>query len=125
MYPSEWSPIFRVTLLLPWGANILIMVPDVREQCSSRRIQKIRQLLPLAVLGMNVFSLASGVVFGWPFFLPVLAYIAACMIWGMFCQYQNASGWMGGLAAIIMHQRWAAGFVYRALRPSFSKATFH
>jgi len=98
-----------------------------RTMFKHRRIPKIRQLLPLAVLGMNVFSLASGLVFGWPFFLPVLAYIAACMIWGMFLSVSESdpAGWAGGLAAIIMHQSWSAGFVYRALRLSVSKATFH
>ena len=92
-----------------------------------RRIPKIRQLLPLAALGMNVFSLASGLAFGWPFFLPGLAYIGACLTWGMFLSVseRDPAGWAGSLAAIIMHQSWAAGFAYRAFRMSVSRATFH
>jgi hypothetical protein len=46
---------------------------------------------------MGSSILASGVAFGWPFFLPVLAYIAACMIWGMFLSVseRDPAGWAG------------------------------
>jgi succinoglycan biosynthesis protein ExoA len=79
---------------------------------------KVRQLLPLAALGMNVSSLASGLSFGWPFFLPGLVYVGTCMTWGMFLTLseRDPAGWAGGLAAMIMHQSWAAGFAYRSFR---------
>jgi succinoglycan biosynthesis protein ExoA len=96
-----------------------------RTMFKHRRILKIRQSLPLATLGMNVFSLASGLAFGWPFFLPGLAYIGGCMSWGVFLSVseRDPAGWVGGLAAMIMHQCWAAGFSYRAFRIAASHAT--
>jgi succinoglycan biosynthesis protein ExoA len=96
-----------------------------RTMFKHRAVPKIRQLLPLVTLGMNVFSLASGLAFGWFFFLPTIAYIGACTGWGMFSALseRDAAGSAGGLAAMIMHQSWAAGFVYRAFRVSASKAS--
>jgi succinoglycan biosynthesis protein ExoA len=96
-----------------------------RTMFKHRRIPKVRQLLPLATLAMNVLSLGSGLAFGWPFFLPALAYIGACMTWGAYLSVseRDPAGWAGGLAAMIMHQSWAAGFAYRALRIAASKAT--
>jgi succinoglycan biosynthesis protein ExoA len=87
------------------------------------RPPKIRQLLPLGVLGINVLSLASGLGFGWFFFLPCLAYVGACLAGGFFLavRQRDSAGIVAGPAAMIMHQSWAAGFVYRVLRASASK----
>lgn len=89
-----------------------------RTMFKHRYPPKVRQLLPFASLGMNVCSLASGLSFGWPFLLPSLAYVGTCMTWGMFLTIseRDPSGWASGLAAIIMHQSWAAGFAYRSFR---------
>jgi succinoglycan biosynthesis protein ExoA len=90
-----------------------------------RRVPKIRQMLPLGALGMNVVGLASGLGFGWPFFLPSLVYVAACLSGGLFlaASTRDPAGCAAGPAAMIMHQSWAAGFVYRLLRVSTSKAS--
>jgi len=95
-----------------------------RTMLKHRRPPKIRQLLPLGALGMNLFSLASGLGFGWPFFLPGLAYMGACLTGGLYLALaeRDAAGCAAGPAVMIMHQSWAAGFVYRAFRVSVSKA---
>lgn len=96
-----------------------------RTMFKHRRMLNLRQSLPLATLGMNVISLASGLAFGWPFFLPGIAYIGGCMTWGAFLSVseRDPAGWVSGLAALIMHQSWAAGFSYRAFRIAASHAT--
>ncbi len=90
-----------------------------------RRPPKVRQLLPLGALGMNVLSLASGLGFGWFFFLPFIAYAGACLTGGIFLaiSQRDPAGCAAGPAAMIMHQSWAAGFVYRLLRASTSKTS--
>jgi succinoglycan biosynthesis protein ExoA len=96
-----------------------------RTMLKHRRPPKLRQLLPLGALGMNTLSLASGVGFGWPFFLPALAYVGACLTGGavLALSKRDPAGCVAGLAAMTMHQSWAAGFVYRAFRVSASKAS--
>jgi succinoglycan biosynthesis protein ExoA len=96
-----------------------------RTMLKHHRPPKVRQLLPLGALGMNVLSVASGLGFGWPFFLPTLAYIGACLTGGLILAVseRDPAGCMSGLAAMVMHQSWAAGFIYRVLRISISKAS--
>ena len=90
-----------------------------------RRPPKVRQLLPLCALGMNVLSLATGLGYGWFFFLPLVGYAGACLTGGMFLAIsrRDPAGGAAGPAAMVMHQSWAAGFVYRLLRASFSRTT--
>jgi succinoglycan biosynthesis protein ExoA len=90
-----------------------------------QRPPKVRQLLPLGALGMNMLSLASGFGFGWPFFLPAFAYVGACLAGGVLLAstQRDPAGCAAGLAAMAMHQSWAAGFIYRILRASASKAS--
>jgi succinoglycan biosynthesis protein ExoA len=96
-----------------------------RTMLKHRRPPKVRQLLPLGALGMNALSLASGVGFGWPFFLPTLAYVGACLTGGVFLALSGGdrAGIAAGPAAITMHQSWAAGFIYRVVRTSMSKSS--
>ena len=95
-----------------------------RTMFKHRRPPKVRQLLPLGALGVNVLSLASGIGFGWPFFLPSLAYAGACLTGGSFLALseRDPAGCAAGPAAMIMHQSWAAGFIFRAFRVLVSKA---
>jgi succinoglycan biosynthesis protein ExoA len=88
-----------------------------------RRPPKFRQLLPLGALGMNGLSLALGFGFGWPFFIPALAYVGACLTGGVFLALagRDPAGCAAGPAAMIMHQSWAAGFIWRVFRVSPSK----
>lgn len=90
-----------------------------------RRPPKVRQLLPLGALGMNIASIASSLGFGWLFLLPSLGYAAACLSAGLFLAVskRDPAGCAAGPAAMVMHQSWAAGFVYRILRVSVFKAT--
>jgi succinoglycan biosynthesis protein ExoA len=62
---------------------------------------------------------------GWFFVLPSLAYVGACLTGGILLALseRDPAGCAAGLAAIIMHQSWAAGFVWRAFRVSVSKAS--
>jgi succinoglycan biosynthesis protein ExoA len=94
-----------------------------RTMLKHRQPPKVRQLLPLGALGMNMFCLASGLGFGWPFLLPSIAYVGVCLTGGLFlaASERDPAGCAAGLAAIIMHQSWAAGFTYRALRVSTFK----
>jgi succinoglycan biosynthesis protein ExoA len=96
-----------------------------RTMLKHRRLPKLRQLLPLGALGMNMLSLATGVGFGWPFFLPTLAYVGACLTGGalLALSERDPAGCAAGLAAMIMHQSWAAGFVYQAFCVSASQAS--
>ena len=96
-----------------------------RTMLKHRRPPKVRQLLPLGALGMNVLSLVSGCAFGWIFFLPSLAYAGVCLTGGLFLaiSQRDPAGCAAGPAAMIMHQGWAAGFVYRILRGAASKTS--
>jgi|SRR4051794_22298913 succinoglycan biosynthesis protein ExoA len=95
-----------------------------RTMLKHRHAPKLRQLLPLGMLGVNVLSLASGVGFGWPFFLPTLAYVGACLTGGVLLAstQRDPAGCAAGPAAIAMHHSWAAGFIYRIFCGSLSKA---
>jgi succinoglycan biosynthesis protein ExoA len=78
---------------------------------------KIRQLLPLVVLGVNLGSLGLTLGFGWPFLTPALAYFGACAIWSVILARRegDAACWVSGFAAMIMHQSWAVGFICRSI----------
>ena len=95
-----------------------------RTMLKHRRAPKVRQMLPLGAFGMNVLSLASGMAFGWPFLLPSLAYVGACLSGGLLlaASQRDPAGCAAGLAAITMHQSWAAGFIYQVFRVSAAKA---
>ncbi|HET7886757.1 MAG TPA: glycosyltransferase family 2 protein [Bradyrhizobium sp.] len=89
-----------------------------------RRPPKLRQILPVGALGLNALSLASGIVVSPLFLLPGLAYVGACMTGGLFLAVseRDPAGCVAGPAAMIMHHSWAAGFIYRVLRSTASKA---
>ena len=95
-----------------------------RTMLKHRRRPKIRQLLPLGALGMNMLCVTSGLGFGWPFLLPSIVYVGACLTGGLFlaASERDPAGCAAGLAAMIMHQSWAAGFICRAFRVSTFKA---
>lgn len=95
-----------------------------RTMLKHRRPPKVRQLLPLGALGMNILSIASSLGFGWPFLLPSLGYVAACLTGGLFLAIstRDPAGCAAGPAAVVMHQSWAAGFIYRLFCASVSKA---
>jgi succinoglycan biosynthesis protein ExoA len=88
-----------------------------RTMLKHRRPPKVRQLLPLGALGMNVLSLASGLGFGWPFFLPSFAYAGACLAGGVYLaiSQRDPAGFAAGPAVMVMHQSWAAGFIQQLL----------
>ncbi|HLH93088.1 MAG TPA: glycosyltransferase family 2 protein [Xanthobacteraceae bacterium] len=77
---------------------------------------KLRQALPLAVLGTNVASAILGVGAGWIFLSPLLAYATLCLAWSVMLagSRRDAACLASGLAAAVMHHGWATGFVYRS-----------
>jgi succinoglycan biosynthesis protein ExoA len=79
---------------------------------------KIRQVLPVTALAVNLGGLAAGIGFGWLFFLPALVYVAICTIWGgvLARLTRDPACWASGVAAMIMHHSWAAGFAYTSIR---------
>ncbi len=103
-----------------------------RTMLKHRSRPKVRQLLPLGAFGMNILSLASGLGLGWPFLLPALAYAGACLTGGLVLAStkRDPAACASGLAAIAMHQSWAAGFIYGScvyrfperLAPDFRRA---
>ena len=48
-------------------------------------------------------------------FLPAFAYVGACLTGGVLLAstQRDPAGCAAGLAAMAMHQSWAAGFIYR------------
>ncbi len=88
-----------------------------RTAFKHRQQPKIRQMIPLAVLGTNVCSIGLGAIAGWPFLLPAFAYSSTCAVWGGILAVTECdvaclgAGW----AAMVMHHCWAAGFVYTSL----------
>lgn len=85
---------------------------------------KPRQLLPVGILSINSCSLVLGTSFGWPFFLPALAYFGTCAVWGgVIARYERDPACLAsGLAATIMHHSWAAGFLAGSLRSIVRKS---
>ncbi|MGJ4951798.1 glycosyltransferase family 2 protein [Bradyrhizobium sp. HKCCYLS20291] len=83
-----------------------------------RQQPKLRQMLPLGALGMNVTGIALSCVFGGLFLLPSALYAGGCLAAGAWLAVVNrdVAGCAAGPAAMIMHQSWAAGFGYRVLR---------
>jgi succinoglycan biosynthesis protein ExoA len=69
----------------------------------------------MAALAVNVFSVVGGIALGWQLFMPALAYLGGCAIWGGILAHQksDAACLASGLAAIVMHHSWAIGFVFR------------
>jgi succinoglycan biosynthesis protein ExoA len=92
-----------------------------RTLCKHRCLPKPRQLLPVAALTMNLCSLAASMSFGWPALIPLFAYFGICAVWGGISAMSKGdpARWTSGLAVMIMHHSWAAGFIYGILRLSF------
>jgi len=89
-----------------------------RTMFKHRRLPQMRQVLPLTALGTNLVSFAAGIGFGWPFFLPGIVYLGTCAIWGgVLARSERDPACIGsGVAAVIMHHSWAAGFLYQSVR---------
>ena len=96
-----------------------------RTMLKHHRAPKVRQMLPVAALGMNVLSVASGLGLGWPFLLPSVAYVGACLSGGLLlaATERDPAACAAGLAAMTMHHSWATGFMYKVLRVSVSRAS--
>ncbi|MFT3731439.1 MAG: glycosyltransferase family 2 protein [Hyphomicrobium sp.] len=77
---------------------------------------KLRQVLPVVILLTFVLATVA-----WPFvgaiaLLPPAGYLALCLTWGVFLafRFRQPELALAGLAAVIMHLSWAAGFLRRA-----------
>jgi succinoglycan biosynthesis protein ExoA len=89
-----------------------------------RRAPRLRQMLPLAVLGMNLLGAASAIGFGWLSLVPSMLYGGACLIGGVCLAIvkRDLAACAAGPAAMIMHQSWAAGFSHRVVSSLLSRA---
>ena len=93
-----------------------------RTMFKHRRPPKVRQALPLAVLGMNACSAILGIAAGSMFLAPLLAYSALCLAWGGLLAWseRDVACLASGFAAAIMHHSWAAGFTYKSVQLLFT-----
>ena len=84
---------------------------------------KPRQTIPLAVpaaMAMLPFALLA-----WPFALPALAWAAACMVSGIAIgtAARDACAAGAGIAAMIMHASWSAGYIAGRIGPAQMRPT--
>lgn len=73
-------------------------------------VPRVRQMAPLVILFAALATLLSPMYFGCA--LPFLAYLAICMAWSLAAAVRTGDPWLltMGVAAMIMHLWWAAGF---------------
>lgn len=79
-----------------------------------RMVPKVRQLLPLAAVGLGLLGLVLGAID--PLFLLVpTAYVSAALLAGAVLAVRSGSPCTvaSGLAALVMHTGWAVGFATR------------
>lgn len=79
------------------------------------KVPKLRQILPVLVLLASVSGLMLWPLVGTVAFLPMLLYVAACLVWATILagQSRDAAVLMAAPAAIVMHMAWACGFLVR------------
>jgi succinoglycan biosynthesis protein ExoA len=89
-----------------------------RTVLKHRCVPKIRQMLPIGVLGVNVAGITLGLLAGWPFLLPVAVYLIACTLWSaaLAVSRLDSACLFSGFAAAVMHHSWATGYIYGSLR---------
>jgi succinoglycan biosynthesis protein ExoA len=76
---------------------------------------KLRQTLPLAVPVAGILALATPI--HWIFAVPLLVWLAACLIGGVMIGARSGGGcaMAAGVAAATMHMAWGLGFLRRIL----------
>ena len=77
---------------------------------------KLRQLLPLSIAPVVMLAVVGGPLF-WPLALPAAGWVAACLGFGFLLGVRNRSACAGlsGVAAMVMHLAWSAGFLQQRL----------
>ena len=83
----------------------------------------LRQLLPPAILAINLVAIL--LAFGRPWFIFVpLFYVAACSLIGFWnaVRLHDVCAVAAGLASIVMHMSWGAGFIIQTLSGRFMPA---
>ncbi|MGJ4931208.1 glycosyltransferase family 2 protein [Bradyrhizobium sp. HKCCYLS2038] len=95
-----------------------------RTMLKHRQPPRLRQMLPLGVLGMNVVGPVLWIGYSWLFVVPTMLYAGACLAAGGYFVVINRdiAGCAAGAAAMVMHHGWAVGFSARILRSLISKA---
>lgn len=75
---------------------------------------KVRQILPIIAMLGSLASLTLAFVSPW-FLLPPAAYVATALVWGgvIAAVAKDPCQCLSGLAAVVMHVAWAAGFLYQ------------
>jgi succinoglycan biosynthesis protein ExoA len=83
-----------------------------------RRRPKMRQMLPIAAAGMNLCCIVFGTFGQLPFLIPTLAYLGTCTAWGgiLALSKRDYASLASGLAAVVIHHSWAAGFASRYMQ---------
>jgi succinoglycan biosynthesis protein ExoA len=77
-----------------------------------RLVPKLRQLLPVAALAVNMAAFAIAALYPPALIVPLL-YVLGCVTWG-FClafEMKDRGVAASGLASMIMHMCWAAGLI--------------
>lgn len=76
---------------------------------------RLRQALPLAVAPAVLSALAAPL--WWPAALPALAWAVICLVYGGVLGLKRRDPWaaLSGLAAMIMHLAWSAGFLLQVV----------
>ncbi len=81
---------------------------------------KARQALPLAIAPIVLVAILGGPFF-WPLAIPAAVWAAACLGFGLWLGFRDRSlcASLSGVAAMVMHFAWSAGFLQqRLLRPA-------
>ena len=96
--------------------------PDPRTVLKHHTRLKFRQALPLAVA--PVVLLAAAAPWAWPLALPALAWAGLSLAYGLVLgvRRRDAFSSASGVAAMIMHLAWSAGFWAQLLRGPQSAA---
>lgn len=109
-YPrASFSSLARQYYRHGWGRANTLMKHAMRP--------KLRQVLPVAVLGMCLLALALYPFIGATALLAPAAYLLSCLAWGavLAVRFRRPALVLTGLAAVTMHMSWAVGFLSRVL----------
>lgn len=109
-YPrSSLGPLARQYFAYGWGRASTLL--------KHRALPKVRHMLPVFVL-LGCVASAGLATFHLGFLAFPIAYVLVCIVWGFYLAVREREMCpaLSGLAAIVMHMTWAAGFLARLIR---------
>jgi succinoglycan biosynthesis protein ExoA len=90
-----------------------------------RMLPRVRQVLPVVIVLATALSAGLAIFQPWLLLVPLL-YVLLCLLWGAGLAIGEKDGWLvfSGVAAIVMHVSWGAGFLARLVgwRPQQASA---